>query len=428
MRTILTFGLCCLLSLDVASQDISVAFTATGAATRIDSVTATNLRSNESVTLPGSSTLVLTKKSGMDLVNKPGTGIAAFPNPFQGESNIVVTADKPQEVNLRILDMTGKVIAQITKYIQPGENGFFTSISGSGIFSIILITDSGSISTKVLCLPGSVQENLIRYSGSAQGTPNSKRSPGHKSQSSGYMLGYQEGDVIHYACTSGDMTTIMTDVPAASRTYEVEFTICKDPDGKSYSTVGIGDQVWMAENLAWLPAAGPSSNESDTSPFYYVYGYEGNSVAEAKEYSNYLTYGVIYNWEAAKTACPAGWQLPNDDDWKILEICLGMSESDANISGWRSSGDVGKKLKSATGWYSNGNGSNASGFGAIPAGYRPLGGGFTNLGHYTGFWTSTGVDPNLSYRHTLYHSNNGVYRSSGYSRSYGFSVRCLKKE
>ena len=99
---------------------------------------------------------------------------------------------------------------------------------------------------------------------------------------------------------------------------------CIDPDGRSYETILIGNQIWMAENLAYLPAVSPSINGSPTEKHYYVYGYEGSTTTQAKNHSNYQQYGVLYNWEAALTACPDGWRLPSYADWLILEKQMGM--------------------------------------------------------------------------------------------------------
>ncbi|MDD4178128.1 MAG: FISUMP domain-containing protein, partial [Bacteroidales bacterium] len=79
----------------------------------------------------------------------------------------------------------------------------------------------------------------------------------------------------------------------------------------------------MKENLAYLPNVSQPDDGSQTSPFYYVYGYEGFSVPEAKTTPNYQTYGVLYNWPAALTACPQGWHLPSDNEWTILTDYLG---------------------------------------------------------------------------------------------------------
>jgi uncharacterized protein (TIGR02145 family) len=197
-------------------------------------------------------------------------------------------------------------------------------------------------------------------------------------------------------------------------------------DGRSYVYKTIGTQTWMIENLAFIPSVSPSSDGSDSVSFYYVNGYEGSAVQEAKATSNYKTYGVLYNFEAAKAACPPGWHLPGDEEWKTLEKQLGMSSTDADAIQWRNSGSVGKKLKSGSGWINNGNGNNSSGFTALPGGDRyNLGGFLEDLGTLALFWTSSnGFNRRVWYR-CLDSNFDGVFRLSS-DRTPGFSVRCLK--
>ncbi|MCD6333344.1 MAG: hypothetical protein J7L89_08735, partial [Bacteroidales bacterium] len=103
--------------------------------------------------------------------------------------------------------------------------------------------------------------------------------------------------------------------------------------------------------------------------------------------------------------------------------------SDADDGGWRDSGDVGKRLKSTSGWYSNGNGDNSSGFNALPGGHRYDGGGFDALGYYADFWSSTeGGDSGVLlgiWVRNLDYGSDGVSRGICSRRS-GFSIRCLK--
>ena len=95
-----------------------------------------------------------------------------------------------------------------------------------------------------------------------------------------------------------------------------------------------------------------SSVGSDDVPYYYVYGYDGTNVSEAKSSENYDVYGALYNWEASKISCPNGWHLPSDEEWMELETGLGMNEADLNKSGVvRESGKIGKKLKALYGWH-----------------------------------------------------------------------------
>jgi len=70
----------------------------------------------------------------------------------------------------------------------------------------------------------------------------------------------------------------------------------------------------MAENLKYLPSVVGPYAASTSEPYYYVYGYYGNNVNDAKSTNNYQTYGVLYNWPASFDACPVGWQLPSDDE------------------------------------------------------------------------------------------------------------------
>ena len=83
-------------------------------------------------------------------------------------------------------------------------------------------------------------------------------------------------------------------------------------EGYDYSTVLIGDQCWFSENCRYLPEVSPSSEGSETEPYYYVYDYEGTDVAAAIATANYETYGVLYNWPAVMTEgiCPSGWHIP----------------------------------------------------------------------------------------------------------------------
>ncbi len=93
-----------------------------------------------------------------------------------------------------------------------------------------------------------------------------------------------------------------------------------------YSTVQIGRSVLvLLRTVVTLPEVSPSSEGNETSPYYYVYGYEGTDVAAAKSTANYETYGVLYNWPAVMTEgiCPSGWHIPSDEEFTQLTDFLG---------------------------------------------------------------------------------------------------------
>ena len=161
-------------------------------------------------------------------------------------------------------------------------------------------------------------------------------------------------------------------------------------EGYDYETVMIGEQCWFSENCRYLPDVSPSSEGSETSPYYYVYGYEGTDVEAAMSTENYETYGVLYNWYAVMTEgiCPSGWHIPLDLEWQSLEIALGMSEAEAASLGFRGS-PVGDVMKSTSGWNNMGNGSNSSGFNALPGGNTNQNGDSVNMYSDGSFWSST---------------------------------------
>jgi uncharacterized protein (TIGR02145 family) len=197
----------------------------------------------------------------------------------------------------------------------------------------------------------------------------------------------------------------------------------------AYSTVQIGDQCWFSENCRYLPEVSPSGVYSTTDLYYYVYGYLGSNVADAKATENYETYGVLYNWPAVMTegVCPSGWHIPSDGEWQTMEISLGMTEAEADSVGFRGS-PVGNYLKSSTGWNStktwSGNGSDSVGFTGLPGGF--LSGGFTYTEIIGVWWSTTEADDNEeSWTRTLWDNSDGVQRYGKWVAN-GFSARCVR--
>jgi uncharacterized protein (TIGR02145 family) len=430
--TILTILMLC--SVILFGQNLNMTFTATGVATAIDSVKATNLRTNQSVSLPGHETLMLSFNTGINSFSEISRTGNVFPNPFQGKTTFVVYIEKSQAVTLEVRNIVGQVVAQTQTMVQRGTHSFAIALSRAGIYLVSLSTNKGKEGYKVVCNETSEASDRIFYSGMVDDyawIPNFKNI-------TVYTLDYTSGDIILYRCRSGVHTTIVTDSPAESKNYEVEFAVCADPDGKNYAIVKINTQTWMAENLAYLPEVSASSTGSDSLKNYYVYDYEDTLVANAKNTFNYKSYGVLYNWPAAmsndgktlsgsgrlQAVCPAGWHLPDDGEWKILEENLGMNAQDADTIYLRNSGEVGKKLKSSVNWINGGNGSNSGGFTALPGGYRNTHGGFRSIDNYALFWSAGQSDTTTWYR-SLNFNDNGVYRFNTL-KSHGLSVRCVK--
>jgi uncharacterized protein (TIGR02145 family) len=190
-------------------------------------------------------------------------------------------------------------------------------------------------------------------------------------------------------------------------------TFTDSRDGEVYTTVQIGNQCWMAENLrynasgSYLNSANPSTN--------YGRFYDWATVMNNSTTSSSNPSGV-------QGICPSGWHLPSDSEWNELEMALGMSAADtANIS-FR--GTHGTGMKSTTGWIGT-NGTNTSGFNAFPAGYCGSGN-FISLGEMSYFWSSTEISSTTAWRRQL-NWQSGVSRYGPFSyKTSAFSCRCVK--
>jgi len=160
-------------------------------------------------------------------------------------------------------------------------------------------------------------------------------------------------------------------------------------NGENYRTVKIGDLIWMAENLNY---------ETENS---WCYG--------GSEF-NCVRYGRLYTWNDAMIACPAGWHLPTDEEWENLLSVVGRSEA-------------GTKLKSKEpAW----DGTDESGFSAMPGGMRTNGGEFDYAGEH-GYWWSAmenGTNPNQA-RNREMNLGDSFVAVLNSNKTVGFSVRCV---
>ena len=210
-------------------------------------------------------------------------------------------------------------------------------------------------------------------------------------------------------------------------------------DGNSYCTVTIGNQVWMAENLKYMPVVHSNADESNTESRYYVYGYSGTNVEEAKSTYNYNEYGPLYNYIAALTVCPSGWHLPSDAEWSELEIYL--ENNGHNFDGYIDNDNdrathnvIGKAMASQTDWtisdISNSPGwlmekNNSSGFNGKPAGWKSINHEFKWINECGGWWASDLNTNGNAWDRYLYFNRVNCSKSHN-NKHIGMSVRCIQ--
>jgi uncharacterized protein (TIGR02145 family) len=189
-----------------------------------------------------------------------------------------------------------------------------------------------------------------------------------------------------------------------------------DPrDSKVYSTVLIGEQCWMAQNLNVGTRINGNVNQSSNSTIE-KYCYADNA-------SNCDIYGGIYSWneamqyvttQGAQGICPTGWHLPTDAEWTALTTFLGGTSV------------AGGKLKSENYWSSPNTGAtNSSGFTALPGGSAGTDGSFSLLGTDGYWWSSTQFDATNAWYTYLTYVFADHFRYND-NKELGFSVRCIK--
>jgi uncharacterized protein (TIGR02145 family) len=184
-------------------------------------------------------------------------------------------------------------------------------------------------------------------------------------------------------------------------------------------TVKIGNQVWMTKNLNVSTFRnGDVIPQAKTQGEWEAYAKTGEPAwcYYDNNPANGDKYGKLYNWYAVndrRGLAPKGFHVPTDNEWTVLTDYLGG----ADIAGY--------KMKTRSGWYNEGNGTNISGFSGLPGGFRYDDGTFSIDGCLGGWWSSSEGSTALAWLRGLGFRYGKVGRSS-LNEGNGLSVRCLR--
>jgi uncharacterized protein (TIGR02145 family) len=213
-------------------------------------------------------------------------------------------------------------------------------------------------------------------------------------------------------------------INSAGTAYGNEFhfiTPVTDIDGNLYSAIIIGKQVWMSSNLkttklndnTGIPQITVNASWSTLStPAYCWY--------KNDEDYNRPRYGALYNWFAVSSdkLCPAGWHVPDEEEWKILsENVGGVLYASGNL-----------KEKGTLNWTNPNTGATDHfGFTALPGGYRTglASGSFRTRQYYGWWWTRTEYDLTGARARLMTYEESEIVSGTGLKRN-GYSVRCIK--
>ena len=226
-------------------------------------------------------------------------------------------------------------------------------------------------------------------------------------------------------------------IPPIDSNPSISYGSMTDQDFNIYKTVVIGTQTWMAENLKTtkyndeniIPLVIDNTSWGYlTTPAYCWYN---NNETRYK-----ITYGSLYNWYTINTGklCPTGWHVPSDFDWTALENYL--ITNGYNYDGANTGNKIAKSLASTSGWTSSteigaiGNidypaKRDASGFAALPGGFRDNHGMCYLIG-YTGYWWSSAESNSEHAWGRLMASSSSDIVRYDIIKKYGYSVRCIK--
>ena len=220
-----------------------------------------------------------------------------------------------------------------------------------------------------------------------------------------------------------------------SKDSEPEIEIMRIGD-EEYKTVKIGKQVWMAENLKITQYRNGEPIPNVTGASEWDRLSTGARCSYGNNESNANTYGYLYNWFAVadnRKIAPEGWHAPTDQEWKELEMHLGMSQLYADNLKWRGTNEGSKLAGRADLWDDGLHGllkGNAafgeSGFSALPGGFRDGSGSFRLFGSYAGFWSATEASTSLAFYRALYCDKSDVVRDDDCPMQGGSSVRLVK--
>ena len=475
------------------AQSLTVSFTGidgNGEYQRLDSVVIHNYSQGWVRTAVYPDTVMVAILNGIADLYGSAEMLSCVPNPFDGVAEFVVDIPHDGNVSLKVVDIAGRIFAEYDANAMAGTNVFGISLSQPNVY-VLSVTANGTTSTIKMVNTGnggsdriwgkgvSAMEkivvsgdfnmgDLMKYTGYT--TYNGTR---YESQSVTQSQYVNENILLEFD---------MSPCPDVAVYSEVEINTCADPfvyngvtytesgsyqqtlttingcdsivllwlhlgsgvyderDGNSYCSIVIGEQEWLSENMRYMPSVDLVTDASVANAKYYVYGYYGTDVDEARNSSNYSEFGVLYNWKAAQTACPAGWHLPSDAEWSQLEVYLQnhgynfddyidtdddrathnvIAKSLASTSGW-----VDSNIENTPGWLQPKN--NTSSFNGKPAGCKNNTSVFCDMGECTWWWTSSiesgGSDSAWDRRIKWYLEDLSKTHNH---MSVGLSVRCL---
>lgn len=356
-----------------------------------------------------------------------------YPNPVSDQTTVSLNVPSEDKVSITVTDILGRTIIQSERVLVKGKH-FFRFTPGSGNLCFFTARWKGQ-SSSIKILRSGVHSGGLRnleYTGIESFSSQLKTIKDIRNFS------FSSGDELLYIGYAGPLQSGRLDIPEESTTYAFQFatnipcpgTPTVTYEGQVYNTIQIFSQCWLKENLN-VGVMIPSNQEMEDNDTIEKYCYNNNTAFCDN-------YGGLYKWnemmqyttqKGAQGICPPGWHLPMDEEWKVLE---GAADSQYRMGSqiWDTYGlrgyDAGTKLKSASLWIANGNGTDMFGFSGLPGGYIFTNNHFYYLGQHGLWWSSTEGNSTSAWNRYFSYNNPKVDRDYGNNKGFGFSVRCIQ--
>jgi uncharacterized protein (TIGR02145 family) len=403
-------------ALKTKGQNYIISFAATGASTSLDSVKVQNLTKGTSLSISGTDVLNLKATTSINNQSVSKETAIIYPNPMQDQAELSFYAKQTANTQLTILNLAGKEILQMNNNLSKGIQRYRIAGLKQGMYFINISSEQYFYTSKLISLSTTQNEVKMEYLGSEKAEFINMT---FKSIKSTVDMPYTTGDRLLIKGISGNFSTIITDVPTASKTVTFNFTACTDTDNNNYSVVKIGTQTWMAENLKVTKYRDGTTIPNVTDNITWVNLTTGAYCDYFNTPGYSIIYGKLYNFFTvvdSRNLCPTGWHVPSDAEWTTLTTYLG---------GDAVAGDKLKETGLTHFLTQNKTATNETGFTALPAGTRTDNGPYILLGEFGSWWNSN-----------EYNTTKALYCSVGNSvpivgrgnidKIRGISVRCLQ--
>lgn len=347
-----------------------------------------------------------------------------FPNPYCESTEIRLYSAGTQDVDIFIMDMNGKNLSKLSMILDRGVHSFILSGGRTNVYLFNLMTDKILLSSQIICMGSNVPDKcLLTYNGHVP------IGYCYKNNMHAQQFIFALEDSLRFTCYAYTPegiigSDLITTKLFQSQTHQFNVTeglpCASNPlfsyEGQAYSTVQIGTQCWMKENLN-IGTKINSGQDQINNGIIEKYCHNNNE-------SLCDIYGGLYQWDemmqyttiaGVQGICPVGWHIPTVEELIILIDYVG------GLSGGGSLKETG-----TTHWLQpNAGATNSSGFSGLPGGFRHNSGIFPEFGYY-GYWLSSTEQLSWNARLIQLYFHDASVHIIDLPKEFGYSVRCVK--